>query len=152
MRKQVAFSAIALIAVMSSGCGQAPTPVVPAPVPTPQKGVDDAAEILKGVNESIKSIGPLPPGVNASLTQVGSHRIKTVSDVNVSTEIHDERAIVGFGGRKLAVQFDLGQIILDDKEKVKLPDETKEVEVQFLGGKLSVKADGVAVPIPDASK
>jgi hypothetical protein len=153
MRKQVALSLLALTTPLLFGCGQTSSPpAVPAPVPSPQKGVDDATEILKGINESIKSSGPTPPGSTVSVTQVDSHRVKTIMDAPVSTVVQDERAVIDFGGRKLAVEFDKGRILLDDAEKAKLPAGTKEVEVQFLGGKLSVTADGAAVSIPDATK
>ena len=155
MRKQVALPGLALITASLFGCGQASSPPVvpvPAPVPTPQTGVDDAAEILKAINESIKSSGPIPSGTNVGVTQVGSHRIKTIMDVTVSTVVQDERAVLVFGGRKLAIEFDRGRVLLDDQEKAKLPAGTKEVEIQFLGGKLSMTADGAAVSIPDATK
>ena len=82
------------------------------------------------------------------MTQVGSHRIKTSMDVPISTSMQNEKAVINFGGRKLAVEFDTGQVFLDDNEKAKLPAGTKEVEVQFVGGKLTVKADGTALSIP----
>jgi hypothetical protein len=155
MCKQVALPVLALITPLLFGCGQTSSPpVVPvaAPVPAPQKGVDDAAEILKSINESIKSSGPAPSGTNVGVVQVGSRRIKTIMDVIVSTVVQDERAVVSFGGRKLAVEFDKGRVLLDDTERAKLPAGTKEVEIQFLGGKLSVTADGAAVTIPDATQ
>jgi hypothetical protein len=70
--------------------------------------------------------------------------------VPISTAMQDERAVVSFGGRKLAVEFDTGQVVLDDKEKAKLPAGTKEVEIHFIGGKLTVKADGTALSLPDS--
>jgi hypothetical protein len=150
MRQQVALPGLVLITASLFGCGQTPSPpAVPASVPSPQKGVDDAAEILKGVNKTIDSHGPIPPGATLNVTQVGSHRLTAIMDVNVSTVVQDERAVVSFGERKLTVEFDQGRVLLDDTEKAKLPAATKEVEIRFLGGKLSMTADGVAVSIPD---
>jgi hypothetical protein len=114
--------------------------------------VDEATEIVKSINESIKSSGPALPGVNVGVTQVGTHRVKTTMDVSVSTAFQDERAVVSFGGRTLAVEFDKGRVLLDDTEKAKLPAGTKEVEVDFVGGKLSVTADGTAVLTPGESR
>jgi hypothetical protein len=134
-----------LLALMTSllfGCGQASNPPVgPGPA---AKGAEDASEILKGINESIKASGSASAS-GQSLTQVGSHRIKTIADVPISTAMQDERGVVSFSGRKLAVEFDTGQVVLDDNEKAKLPAGTKEVEIHFVGGKLTVKADGTAL-------
>jgi hypothetical protein len=157
MRMQVALSVLALITAPLLGCGQTSSPpAVPAPAPAPvsstQKGVDDAAEILKSINKSIESSGPVPSGTNVGVTNVGSRILKTIMDVTVSTVVQDDRAVVGFGGRKLVVEFDRERVLLDDVEKAKLPAGTKVVEIQFLGGKLSMTADGAAVSIPDTIK
>ena len=148
MRRPIASPLLAMTTLLLFGCGQASNPPVnPGPA---AKGVDDASEILKAVNESIKANGPLASGVTQGVTQVGSHRLKTITDVPISTAMQDERAVVSFGGRKLAVEFDTGQVVLDDTGKAKLPAGTKEVEIHFVGGKLTVKADGAALSIPGA--
>jgi hypothetical protein len=170
MRANGTWTAILLIAALPAGCAQestppaspAPGPVptpavapVPAPAPapapvasqpkSPDTGVDDATRILKDLNASIKASGPAPPGVNQSWTQVGSHRIKTSMDVFASTELKDERAVISFGGRTLVVEFDRAQVVLDDTRKASLPAAVKEVAVQFVGGTLTVTADGTPV-------
>jgi hypothetical protein len=146
MRRSIALPLLALMTLLLFGCGQASNPPVgPGPA---AKGAEDASEILKGINESIKASGPLPSGVSLNLTQAGPHQIKTIADVPISTAMQDERGIVSFGGRKLAVQFDIGQVILDENEKAKLPGGTKEVEIHFVGSKLTVKADGTVLSIP----
>jgi hypothetical protein len=143
MRRPIASPLLALTTLLLFDCGQASNPPVnPGPA---TKGAEDASEILKGINESIKASGPLPSGVSLNLTQEGPHQIKTIADVPISTAMKDERAVVSFVGRKLAVEFDTGQVILDDNEKAKLPAGTKEVEIHFVGGKLTVKADGAAL-------
>jgi hypothetical protein len=139
-----------------AGCGQAPPPAAvpgqPASTAAADKGVDDATEILKGINAAMKSSGPVGEGVNRSATQVGSHGVLTTMDVPVSTVFQDERAVLSFGGQTLTLEFDKGRVLLDGAEKAKLPTGTKQVEVQFVGGKLSVMADGNAVITPGASK
>ena len=56
-----------------------------------------------------------------------------------------ESAVISLGGKKVVVEFDKGRVLLDDIEQAKLPAGTKEVEIQFVGGKLSITADGTAV-------
>jgi hypothetical protein len=114
--------------------------------------VDEAAAILKGINESIRSGGPVPSGTNIGVVEVGPHRLKTVTDVSSSTMIRDGNAIVSFGHRTLTVDFEKGQIVLDREEPATLPAGTKEVEIRFRGGKLSATADGADVPIPGAPR
>jgi hypothetical protein len=156
MRTYVALFVLVLMTALPAGCGQATAPPPaggpPASAPAADRGVDEATEILKGINESMKSSGPAGEGVNRSVAQVGSHRVMTIMDVSVSTEFQDERAVLSFGGRTLTLAFDKGQVLLDGAEKAKLPTGTKEVEVQFVGGKLSVTADGTAVVTPSASR
>jgi hypothetical protein len=113
--------------------------------------VDDATQILKSINQATKSSGPVGEGVNRSVAQVGSHRIMTIMDVPVSTVFQDEKAVVSFDGRTLTLDFDKGRVLIDDAEKAKLPTGTKEVEVRFVGGKLTVTADGTAIITPGAS-
>jgi hypothetical protein len=153
MRRPIASPLLALMTLLLFGCGQTSNPPVnpgPAARDPATKGVDDAVEILKAINEANKAAGPLASGVSQGVTQVGSHRIKTIVDVSTSTVLQDERAVVSLGERKLAVEFDTGQVFLDDNEKAKLPAGTKEVEIHFMGGKLTVKADGTALSIPGA--
>jgi|SRR5579864_604980 len=155
MRRPVALSVLALMAPLLAGCGQASNPDAgPGPKTNDQAagGVNDATKILKEINEAIKSADPAVPGLNHGMTQVGSHRLKTSMDVSASTSFHDERAVVSFGGQTLTVEFDRGRVLLDDAEKAKLPSGTKEVEVHFVGGKLSVKADGTDILTLSASE
>jgi hypothetical protein len=155
MRWPVALPVLALMTLPLFGCGQtsSPPPVPSPPAVDPQaKQVSDAAEIIKGINEAVKSSGPLAAGVSFGVTQVGSHRVKTTMDVPASTVVQDEKAVVDFGGRKLTIEFDKGQVLLGDTEKATLPAGTKEVDVHFVGGKLTVTADGAPVSIPSTPK
>jgi hypothetical protein len=155
MRWPSALSLLVLMTLLPLGCGQASSPPAgPAPAaPDPAaSGVNEATEILKGINESIKSEGPREVGVNYGVTQVGTHRVKTVVDAPVSSTISDERAVVTLGARKLTIDFAAGQVILDDSRKANMPAGTKEVEIRFVGGELSLKADGTAVTIPVESR
>jgi hypothetical protein len=146
MRWPFAWSLFALMIPLPLGCGQASRP--PAGPDPAAAGVNEATEILKGINDSIKSEGPREEGVNYGWTQVGTHRIKTVMDVPVSSTISDERAVVTFKERKLTIDFAAGQVLLDETKKAKLPTGTKELEIRFVGGKLSLKADGTIVSMP----
>jgi hypothetical protein len=155
MRIPVALTGFALLPPLLFGCGQrssAPAGPGPSGSESADKEMADAVEILKSINKGIESRGPAAPGMNVNVVQVGTHRLKTTADVSVSTVINDNRAVVGLGGQTLAVEFDKGQILLDDTEKAKLPAGTKEVEIQYVAGKLSVTADGTAVVIPSAAK
>jgi hypothetical protein len=156
MHRPVALFLLVLMTPSLSGCGQASTPPAGSgPVATESaadRGVDDATEILKAINASRKSSGPAGEGVNHSVVQVGSRTVKTIMDVSVSTVVQDEHTVVSFGGRTLTLEFDKGRILLDGTEKAKLPAGTKEVEIQFVGGKLSVTADGAVVITPGASR
>jgi hypothetical protein len=156
MRWLTTLFAPGLTAPLLAGCGQAlappASPSPPAGATAADRDVDDATEILKGINAALKSGGPAAEGVNRSVSQVGSHRVMTAMDVRISTVLQDEKAVLGFGGRTLALEFDQGRILLDGAETAKLPAGTKAVEVQFVGGKLSVTADGNAVITPGASQ
>jgi hypothetical protein len=143
MRWPVVLSLLVLVTPSSSGCGRAANDPAPA-------GADDTAKILKSITESIKTGAPAAPGVNRGVAHVGSHTLRTTIDMPVSTVMQDERAVVSFGGRKVAVEFDRGRVVVDGAGDAKLPAGTKEVEIEFLGGKLSVKADGTAVVTPGA--
>jgi hypothetical protein len=146
---------LVLMALLPYGCGQGPgrsaAPSAPASEPA-ATGVNEAAEMLKGINESIKSEAPLGPGVNMGVTQVGSHRLKTVMDVPSSATIQDESGTISFGQRKVAIDFAKGHVVVDGTRTAGLPVGTKEVEVRFVGGELSLKADGKAVTFPGESK
>jgi len=148
MRRLIASPLLALTPSLLFGCGQASNPPVgqgPA-----AKGVDDTSEVIKVIKNAQDQAAASGGGVSQNVAQVGSHRVKSIADVPISTAMGVERAVVSFGGRKLAVEFDTGQVILDDNEKVTLPAGTKEVEIHFVGGKLTVKADGTALSIPGA--
>jgi hypothetical protein len=82
----------------------------------------------------------------------GPHKVKASSDVGpLLSSIQGDRAVVTLGGRKLTVEFDKGRILLDDTPQATLPAETKVVEIRYVGGKLSVTADGTDVPRVDAA-
>jgi hypothetical protein len=157
MHRPAVLRGLVLMILLPFGCGQASSPAV-APALNPPasdpvaRGVDDATEILKAINKNLKSGGPATEGVNQSVTQVGSHRLKSVMDVSVSSSIQDDKAVVSFGGRTLDIEFDKGYALLDHTEKSKLPVGTKEIEIRFVGGKLSVMADGAELFRPGAPK
>src|SRR4051812_39482740 len=107
MRRPVVLPVLALMTAPLFGCGRPSSPPADqgssASDPAATK-VDDAVEILKAI-EAARSVGPAAGGVNTNVAQVGSHRLKSTMDVSVSTAMQDERAVLGFGGRKLAVEF-----------------------------------------------
>jgi hypothetical protein len=82
----------------------------------------------------------------------GPYGIKAHADVPMSSAIQNDQAVVEFSGHRLVVEFGKGQIVLDNTPPVNLPAGTKDIEVWFAGGKLSVTANGTDVPRPEASK
>ena len=151
MRWPVTLSGLALMTWLLLGCGQASSPSA-GPGAPPDGGVIDATKLLKAINESAKSGDPAGVGLNYGVIEMGPHRLKTIIDVPVTTLIQNERATVRFGGKTLVVEFDKGRALLDDIEKAKLPAGTKEVEVRFVDGKLTMTADGQVVLPPEALK
>ena len=147
MKWPVALCRLTLMTPLLVGCGQAPRP--PAqPVPPgggPAHQVDDSEALLKAVTAASSHGGSAAGGAGNGTMQVGSHTLKTNMDVPATEVMEYERATVLFHGRTLVVEFDKGRVLLDDKEQAKLPAGTKEVAVQFLGGKLSVSADGTGL-------
>ena len=91
------------------------------------------------------------PRVNRSSITVGGYTIATALDVPMSQNMQDQVAVLNFGGHKLAVNFDNQQLILDDSEPVALPSGSKDIKVEFLGGKLIVKAGEATVLSPSLS-
>lgn len=124
----------ALILFLLPGCSRGPSPQSPSP--------------LVWVNASEN----LAPTNHSAENQSGAYKVKTNTDVPLNSWIQGERATVNFAGRKIVVEFDKERILLDDATQVKLPSGTKEVQIRFAGGKLSVTADGADVPRPEATK
>ena len=157
MRWPVALSVLGLMTLLLFGCGRSPSPPA-SPGPTgggPAKPADDPVALIKAVQAAASSGGvggASAGGTTNGVMQVGSHKLKITIDVPVSYSMQDESAVVNFDGRKMVVEFDKGRVLLDDAEQAKLPDGAKDVEVQFLGGKLAITADGAAVLTPSAPK
>lgn len=130
---------VLVLTALLFGCGQGSN------LPAGSGEVDDAIKELNEVKTSIKASTPVPAGASLSVAQVGSHRVKTISDVPASTVWRGESAEITVGEQKLTADFAGGKILADGAEKAKLPAGTKELEVRSIGGKLSVSADGTAL-------
>lgn len=139
-----------VVLALASGCGRAP-----APAPAPGASGEDTAAFFKGVEETISSGGGASfsgGGVaNFSSIQFGTHRLITRADVSVTTVTKDETVNITLGKQSVAVAFDKGTIVVDGTERGTLPAATKVVDVEFLAGKLTVKADGITLPLAGAT-
>ena len=82
---------------------------------------------------------------NHSTTAVGNQIVSVASDIPVSSSAEANRAVIQIGQRRLIIEFEKQQILLDDKPTGRLPSATKVVEVQASGGKVVVTADGKEV-------
>jgi hypothetical protein len=79
---------------------------------------------------------------NRSTVEVGKHRVTISMDASFGTATQDEGVTITFVSRKLEINFATLRIALNGAEIAKLPANTKEVEVQYTSGKLTVSADG----------
>jgi hypothetical protein len=83
-------------------------------------------------------------------TDVGGRHVTAVIDGPASISTEGEQAIVTAGEHKIVVAKD--RVLLDGQEQAKLPANAKEIEIEFIDGKLAVKADGVVqasvMPVP----
>jgi hypothetical protein len=147
VRRPIALFVLHLMTLSPFGCGRAPDP--PA---TPGSGaapvgiqVQDPVALIKATQEAAKSGGAASGTTNGGTVRVGSHGVSAKMDVPVSNTMGSERAVVSFQGRSLVVDFGKSQVLLDDVERGKLPEGTKDVAVEFLAGKLTVTADGKPV-------
>jgi hypothetical protein len=78
-------------------------------------------------------------------TVVGGRQVRAVVDNPAFVSSEGGAAVITSGGRKLVVEKD--RILLDGKEQVKLPAEAQKVDIEYVGGKLTVTADGVPVEV-----
>jgi hypothetical protein len=51
----------------------------------------------------------------------GPYKVKAMTDVSLSSWIQNQRSVVTFGDRKVEIQFDKAQILVDDVVQAKLP-------------------------------
>lgn len=84
----------------------------------------------------------------------GGRSVKVEADVsNSSSNINNDRAEIVLDNQKLVIEFASDQITLDGKEYAQLPSGTKEIDIQFNSGKLTILADGSEVtPSVEAEK
>jgi hypothetical protein len=146
-------SVVTLVAPLAFGCG--PSAKSPSSGGITVSGGTTTAPPTSDVAPFVLDIPPPSGpagGINYSSTQVGSYKFTSRMDVPVSTSMQDETVLVRFGERKLAIDFDKRRASLDDAEPITLPADTKDVEVEFLGGKLSVKVNGISVTMPGSPK
>lgn len=144
-------TAIITLAFICLGCSSATAPPDSTKAPaSPDKSkegasVEDAAAILKSINEAMPKDGQLPPGMNFGVTQIGPYQLKTEMDVSISTVLQDQIASLIFGENTLQINFSKGTIRLDGKEVATFPKGSKVVFVSFVTGKLLIKADADVV-------
>jgi hypothetical protein len=112
----------------------------------------DAASANPGPIEWVKAADNRGSTNHFAQSSSGPHKVTARTDVPLSSWIQNDRAVVTFGGRKLVIEFANDRLILDDRAQAKLPAGTKEIEIRYAGGKLSVTADGVDVPRPEPNR
>lgn len=105
----------------------------------------------QSVSVSSRQAGSRGSTVNRSSIDVGKYRITTVVDVPMSQSMQDQRAVLTVGEHTLIVDFDKQRLTWDNQKPVNLPAGTREIEVEFIGGKLDLKADGAPVTPPGDS-
>jgi hypothetical protein len=146
MDRPVVLPLLVLMTVLPMGCRETPSPPQANPVPTA-----DPAALIKAATAAVKAAGDSTArsssagGATQSMIHVNSNTLKLNSDVPMDSSMQGAIAVVNLGKRKLVVEFDKGRVLLDDTEPAKLPTGTKEVQINFLAGKLTVTADGTAV-------
>jgi hypothetical protein len=99
---------------------------------------------LTGCWSKTRSSGSTGYSVTKDGKMIVNRNVKYSGDGgNMSLSATGNSAHVTFSGSKITVEAD--RILLDDKEVAKIPQETKEVDVDFTNGLLIIKADGAKV-------
>ena len=91
---------------------------------------------------------PIKTNSNRATTTANGHTLSVASDVSKSTSLVDDTETVRLGDHQLVVEFTKHQVFFDGKELVALPSETKQLDVEYLEGKLVLKADGNLLILP----
>jgi hypothetical protein len=86
--------------------------------------------------------------LNRGTTTANGHTLSTVSDVSTSDSLVDDTHTVQLGDHQLVVDFAKHHILFDGGELVALPSDTKRLDVEYLEGKLVLKADGNLLTLP----
>jgi hypothetical protein len=145
--RQIVLSFVVLVA-LSFGCGQTQSPPAGPSQPPTQSGpsAEDVAAIVKATQDAASKGG----GASATV-QVGDHRLRVHADAPVNVVGSNNHLVVDIQGRHLDVDFENSRVMLNEAEYAKLPAGTKDVEIEFRSGNLTVKADGKEVPKSDKS-
>jgi hypothetical protein len=138
MRSPVALGVPAVILALLFGCSQGSSPT--------SKSLRPVAWVSASENESLERMN------HHADSRAGPHTLKVHTDVPHYTWIQGPRAGSSFDGHELVVEFNTERVLLDNTPAAKLPTGTKEVEIRFAGGKLSITADGADVARAEAIK
>jgi hypothetical protein len=98
----------------------------------------------------IVGCGPKTVGRSNLGTTIGDREVKASLDGSGFISRQGDAAVISFGGGKLLV--DKASVQLDGNELAKLPEEAKQVEVDYTAGKLTITADGTEVSTTELGK
>ena len=152
--RQIVLSFVVLVA-LSFGCGQTQSPPAGPSQPPTQSGpsAEDVAAIVKATQDAASKGGGAASGTfgSSATVQVGDHKLSVHADAPTSVVGSNNHLVADIQGRHLDVDFENGRVMLNEAEYAKLPAGTKDVEIEFRSGNLTVKADGKEVPKSDKS-
>jgi hypothetical protein len=147
--RQIVLSFVVLVA-LSFGCGQTQGPPAGPSQPPAQSGpsAEEVAAIVKATQDAASKGGAAASGAfGASATvQVGNHKLSIHADVPANVVGSSNHLVADIQGRHLDVDFENSRVMLNEAEYAKLPAGTKDVEIEFLSGNLTVKAEGKELP------
>lgn len=87
--------------------------------------------------------GPKKPGLSILRTTIGDREVKASVEGGAFISSDGDTAILTFSGGKLLVEK--GRIELAGRELVKIPEDSKKVEIGHTAGKLALTVDGEMV-------
>ena len=146
--RQIVLSFVVLFA-LSFGCGQTQSPPAGPSQPPTQSGppAEDVAAIVKATQDAASKGGGAASGAIGNTTvQVGDHKLRVQADAPANVVGSKNHIVADIQGRHLDVDFENGRVMLNEAEYAKLPAGTKDVEIEFRSGNLTVKVEGKEVP------
>jgi hypothetical protein len=136
---------LGLVTASVIGCARSPSSEGSAP-PAP-----GAIQDMPDINAAIKSASAPVPGANQhTVTVIGKHTVTVATDVAAGTSGNDDQMTVTFGSHKIVFDFAKQRILLDNDEPRNMPADAKQVNLQYVGGKLKVTIDGQPASLPES--
>jgi hypothetical protein len=98
----------------------------------------------------------ISPSINAKpsrgTTTANGHTLSFLSDLSASSTLVDDTETVSLGSHTLVVEFAKKRVTWDSKKLVDLPSDTKSVDVEYMKGDLTLKANGIPLTLPKLSE